>query len=309
MNKNIDLFSVFPIGLGTSYNYGVRPTSEEIGKLLTTAYDNGIDFFDTAAMYNTEIEVGRYLPRSKIILASKGGLTRIDGVKVIDNLNIRRDCEASLRRLNTDVIDLYYLHRWDKVTPIEDIVGIMSDLVREGKIRAIGLSEVSSATIQRAHAVHPITALQSEYSLWTRNSNLEICQELGIRFVAFSPLARGFFGGEMQINRITDLRHHMPRFIPENYQQNLSLLERVQQLADNEKCTTSQLSLAWLMLKKIIPIPGTTKPQHIIENIASIKITLSEETIKQLDLLGPAIGERYNEQMLKELDVDICSNR
>jgi aryl-alcohol dehydrogenase-like predicted oxidoreductase len=296
------MFNIFPIGLGTSYSYGFRPNSNDIGTLLTTAYDNGVDFYDTAAMYGTEQEVGKYLPRDKIVLASKGGMTRIDGVKVIDNLNIRRDCEASLRRLNTDVIDLYYLHRWDKVTPIEDIIGIMAGLVQEGKIRAIGLSEVSADTIKRAHSVHPIAAVQSEYSLWTQSSILNTCQGIGIRFVAFSPLARGFFGGAMQIDRVTDLRHHMPRFAPENYQQNLSLLERVQQLAQREQCTTAQLSLAWLLEKGITPIPGTTNPQHVLENIASVNIKLSAETIDDLNSLPPATGERYNEQMMKELD-------
>jgi len=296
------MLNIFPIGLGTSYSYGFRPSTEEIGKLLTTAYDNGVNFFDTAAMYNTEIEVGRYLPRSNIVLASKGGMTRIDGAKVIDNLNIRRDCEASLSRLDTDCIDLYYLHRWDKTTPIEDIVGIMSDLVREGKIRAIGLSEVSDTTIRRAHSIHPIAAVQSEYSLWTQNSTVETCQELDIKFVAFSPLGRGFFGGEMQIDRVEDLRNHMPRFLPKNYQQNLRLLDQVKQLADKENCTTAQLSLAWLLTKNIIPIPGTTNCQHILENIASVAIRLSTETIKKLDSLSPAVGERYNEQMMKELD-------
>lgn len=299
------MLNIFPIGLGTSYSYGFRPSSQEIGQLLTTAYDNGVNFFDTAAMYGTEPELGQYLPRANIVLATKGGMTRIDGVKVIDNLNIRRDCEASLRRLNTDVIDLYYLHRWDKVTPIEDIVGIMSDLVKEGKIRAIGLSEVSSATIRRAHATHPITAVQSEYSLWTKNNTLNTCQELDIKFIAFSPLARGFFGGVMQVERVTDLRHHMPRFTPENYQLNLPLLKRVQQLADTENCTTAQISLAWLLTKNITPIPGTTDPQHILENITSVNIKLSTKTIDDLNSLPSAIGERYNEQMMKELDFSL----
>ena len=298
------MFNIFPTGLGTSYSYGYRPSSDAIGTILKTAYDHGVDFYDTAAMYGTEQEVGKYLPRDKIVLASKGGMTRIDGVKVIDNLNIRRDCEVSLRKLNTDVIDLYYLHRWDKLTPIEDIVGIMSDLVQEGKIRAIGLSEVSTATIQRAHSVHPIAAVQSEYSLWTHSPTLNVCQELGIRFVAFSPLARGFFGGLMQIERVTDLRHHMPRFAPENYQQNLPLLEQVQQLAQREQCTTAQLSLAWLLAKGITPIPGTTSTQHLIENINAVDIKLSATTIEELNTLPMAVGERYNLQMLMELDVD-----
>jgi aryl-alcohol dehydrogenase-like predicted oxidoreductase len=188
------------------------------------------------------------------------------------------------------------------VTPIEDIVGIMSDLVQEGKIRAIGLSEVSANTIKRAHSVHPLTAVQSEYSLWTQSSTLDICQKLGIRFVAFSPLARGFFGGVMQVERVTDLRHHMPRFTPENYQLNLPLLKRVQQLADTENCTTAQISLAWLLTKNITPIPGTTDPQHILENITSVNIKLSTKTIDDLNSLPSAIGERYNEQMIKELD-------
>lgn len=298
------MFNIFPIGLGTSYSYGCRPNSDTVGTILKTAYDHGVDFYDTAAMYGTEQEVAKYLPRDKIVLASKGGMTRIDGVKVIDNLNIRRDCEVSLRKLNTDVIDLYYLHRWDKLTPIEEIVGIMADLVQEGKIRAIGLSEVSTATIQRAHSVHPIAAVQSEYSLWTQNSTLNICQELGIRFVAFSPLARGFFGGLMQIERVTDLRHHMPRFSPENYQQNLPLLEQVQQLAQREQCTTAQLSLAWLLAKGITPIPGTTSTQHLIENTNAVNIKLSTATIEELNTLPIAVGERYNRQMLMELDVD-----
>ncbi|RZI99249.1 MAG: aldo/keto reductase, partial [Rubrivivax sp.] len=245
-------FTVSAIGLGCmnlSHAYGVPPSPEQGEKVLLAALDAGVTLFDTAALYgfgaNEEL-VGRVLAphRRKFTLASKGGMAGVrgeDGVvkRVIDGRpeTVRRNCEDSLRRLKTDVIDLYYLHRWDKSVPIEESVGAMSDLVRAGKVQALGLSEVSAATLRRAHAVHPIAAVQTEYSLWTRNPEIaviEACRELGATFVAFSPLARAFLTGkltEVESLDAKDIRRPMPRFAPDNYAKNMKLIGPFTQLA------------------------------------------------------------------------------
>jgi aryl-alcohol dehydrogenase-like predicted oxidoreductase len=241
-----------------------------------------------------------------------------EGVKrVIDGRPevIRQNCEESLARLGTDVIDLYYLHRWDKKVPIEDSVGALSDLVRAGKIREIGLSEVSATNLRKAHAVHPIAALQTEYSLWTRNPEIAVlkaCEELGITFVAFSPVARGFLCGALRdIGALgaNDIRRTMPRFATDSYAANLSLLEGYQAIAREVGCTPAQLALAWLLHKdgKLIPIPGTQNIRHLEDNMAAANVVLSPEYMQRLEaLINPQTvkGARYNAVGNSEVDTE-----
>lgn len=319
-------FNVSAIGFGCmniSHAYGNPPEPDVAAALLERAFEAGINFFDTAALYgfgsNEELLGKTFLKkhRSEIVLASKGGMAGVDGKRVINGRPeaIRKNCEESLRRLQTDVIDFYYLHRWDKKIPIEDSVGEMSRLVEEGKVRAIGLSEVSARTIEKAHKIHPIAAVQTEYSLWTRNPEiavLETCKDLGIAFVAFSPVARGFLGGKLlEVNSLDakDIRRGMPRFYPENYRKNLEILRKLQDIAQVENCSIAQLSLAWLLAKgnHIIPIPGTTKVEHLMDNIGSLNITLSSQTIASLDLIlneNSVVGARYNEATQTEIDTE-----
>ena len=263
--------------------------------------------------------------RQHITLCSKGGMAGVrfdDGVKrVIDGRPeaIRRNCEDSLRRLQTDVIDLYYLHRWDKKVPIEDSVGAMSDLVREGKVRSLGLSEVSAPTLRRAHGVHPIAALQTEYSLWTRNPEiavLQACQELGVSFVAFSPLGRAFLTGTMtEADSLlaSDIRKTMPRFMAEHFAKNLALLAPLRALAQQAGCTPAQLALAWLLHQStgILPIPGTTSLAHLQEDLAANAVRLTAGLVQQLEaLMTPASvsGNRYNNQAQSEVDTEAWSS-
>jgi len=227
---------------------------------------------------------------------------------------IRATCEAALKRLKTDVIDLYYLHRWDKQVPIEDSVGALSDLVRAGKIQTIGLSEVSAATLRLAHAVHPVTALQTEYSLWTRNPEiavLQACRELGVAFVAFSPVARGFLCGEIDVSALDakDIRRTMPRFAPDNYAANLKLLAPFQAIAVEVGCTPAQLAIAWLLHlgNDILPIPGTAREDHLRENIGAADVKLDAATMAKLEALinqQTVKGNRYNEQANREVDTE-----
>ena len=328
--RSLGSFQVSAIGLGCmnlSHAYGVPPSFEEAERLLVRALDLGVTLFDTAALYgfgaNEEL-VGKVLGphRSRFTLASKCGMQGVpnaDGVKVrvIDGrpATIKATCEDSLRRLKTDVIDLYYLHRWDRQVPVEESVGALSDLVQAGKIRTIGLSEVSADTLRRAHAVHPITALQTEYSLWTRNPEiavLEACRELGVTFVAFSPMARGFLPGTLRDVGgfdAKDIRRSMPRFTPSNYAANLALLEGVAAVALEAGCTLAQLALAWLLQRgeHIIPIPGTTRIDHLEENCSSAAVRLSEAHMRQLDaLMNPhnVQGTRYNTATQKEIDTE-----
>ncbi len=324
-------FDVSAIGLGCmnlSHAYGPPPPFEDAEKLLLTALDSGVTLFDTAALYGfgaNETLVGRVLSphRSRFTLASKCGMQGVDVnndgklVRVIDGrpATIQATCEDSLRRLKTDVIDLYYLHRWDKKVPIEDSVGALGDLVRQGKIRSIGLSEVSAATLRRAHAVHPITAVQTEYSLWTRNPEialLQACKELGAAFVAFSPVARAFLTGKLQAVTALDakdIRRSMPRFEPANYAANLKLLSAYQAIATEAGCTPAQLALSWLLHRgdHIIPIPGTTSLAHLAEDLASVDVKLSLAIMTKLDALineKTVNGGRYNAQSQSEVDTE-----
>lgn len=329
--RTLGQFRVAELGLGcmnASHAYGVPPQPAVAERVLLEALDRGVTLFDTAALYgfgaNEEL-VGRVLGkhRSHIVLATKGGMAgvEVNGIKqrVIDGspAALRRNCEDSLRRLGTDVIDLYYLHRTDlrNRVPIEDSVGEMSRLREEGKVQALGLSEVSATTLRRAYAVHPITALQSEYSLWTREpeiATLDTCAELGIAFVAFSPLGRGFLGGELRaVSSLhpKDIRNGMPRFSVENYPRNLQLLEVLVEVASELHCTAAQVSLAWLLHRAahIIPIPGTTRVDHLVQNLQAPHVALDPDVIRRLDLAineRMVIGERYAAATMSEIDTE-----
>jgi aryl-alcohol dehydrogenase-like predicted oxidoreductase len=329
-NRHLGPFSVTAIGLGCmnlSHAYGVPPPPEQGGRVLRAAIEQGVTLFDTAALYgfgkNEEL-VGRVLKphRSRITLCSKGGLAGVpdeNGVlkRVIDGRPevLRRNCEDSLRRLQTDVIDLYYLHRWDKKVPIEDSVGAMGRLVEEGKVRTIGLSEVSAATLRRAHAVHPVTAVQNEYSLWTRNPEIAMraaCRELGVALVAFSPVARGFLCDavpDVSTLEAKDIRRTMPRFDAEHHARNLKLLPAYRELAREAGCTPAQLALAWLLHRgeDVIPIPGTTNVEHLKEDLAAADVRLEADLIRRLEALvneKTVSGNRYGEQANREVDTE-----
>ena len=329
--RKLGPFNVSAISLGCmnlSHAYGAPVSAEQGERVLLAALDAGVTMFDTATLYGfgaNETLVGNVLAkhRSRFTLASKCGLSGVDTagdgkqVRVIDGRpeTIRAACEASLKRLQTDVIDLYYLHRWDKKVPVEDSVGALGELVAAGKVRTIGLSEVSAATLRRAHAVHPITAVQTEYSLWTRNPEiavLDACRELGVAFVAFSPLARGFLGADLQdVSSLDakDIRRSMPRFAPDNYEANLKLLPGYQRLASEAGCTPAQLALAWLLQKgeHIIPIPGTTSVPHLLDDLGALNVNLSGELIARLEALindKTVAGNRYNEQSNREVDTE-----
>ena len=329
--RQLGPFSVSAISLGCmnlSHAYGAPVSAAQGERVLLAALDAGVNMFDTAALYGfgaNETLVGNVLSkhRSRFTLASKCGMTGVDAagdgklVRVIDGRpdTIRATCEAALKRLQTDVIDLYYLHRWDKQVPIEDSVGALADLVAAGKIRTLGLSEVSADTLRRAHAVHPITALQTEYSLWTRNPEiavLDACRELGIAFVAFSPVARGFLCGELHdVSTLDakDIRRTMPRFAPDNYAANLQLLTPYKAIAQEVGCTPSQLALAWLLHKgeHIIPIPGTTREAHLMDDLGAADVTLDASIMARLETLineKTVTGNRYNEQGSREVDTE-----
>jgi aryl-alcohol dehydrogenase-like predicted oxidoreductase len=327
--RQIGPFTVSAIGLGCmnlSHAYGVPPSAEQGERVLLAALDAGVTLFDTAALYGfgaNEKLVGQVLRRhrSQFTLASKGGMAGVgfpDGVKrVIDGSPqaIRRDCENSLRNLQTDVIDLYYLHRWDKKVPIEDSVGAMADLVAAGKVRTIGLSEVSETTLRRAHAVHPISAVQTEYSLWSRNAEIAVlkaCADIGAAFVAFSPVARGFLSDiplDLAALDAKDIRRGMPRFAPENFAANQKLLPPFKALAAAAGCTSAQLALAWLLHKAphIVPIPGTTSVSHLQEDLGADQVQLSLDTIAAVEALinqNTVTGARYNAQASSEVDTE-----
>ena len=323
--RTIGPFSVSAIGLGCmnlSHAYGAPPSFDDAKALLHRALDLGVTFFDTASLYGfgaNETLVGQVLgtQRSKFTLASKCGMTGVEGKRVIDGrpATIKRTCDDSLTRLRTDVIDLYYLHRWDKRVPIEESVGALADLVSAGKVRGIGLSEVSAATLRRAHAEHPITALQNEYSLWTRNAELgalDACRELGVTLVAFSPLARGFLGGTLRDVSgfdAKDIRRSMPRFEAANYAANLKLLDGAQAIARDAGCTVAQLALAWLLARgpHIVPIPGTTQIAHLEENVAAAAVLPTADVLARIDALinqGSVVGTRYNATTQTEIDTE-----
>ncbi len=323
-NRQLGPFRVSAIGLGCmslSHAYGAPPPVEAGEELLLRALDLGYSFFDTAALYGggaNESLVGKALAsrRDEFTLASKCGLTLEDGGRVMSNdpKKLRQTCEESLKRLNTEVIDLYYLHRWDKVTPIEEAVGGLADLVEAGLVKAIGLSEVSADTLRRAHAVHPIAAVQSEYSLWTRNPEvavLDACAELGVGFVAFSPVARGFLTDEppaVEHFEPRDIRKSMPRFQGDNWASNLKLLEGVDAVARDTGLSCAQLALAWTLAQRpfVVPIPGTTRIDHLHENAGGDR-DLSAEALARLDeLINPATvcGPRYPASVQPEIDTE-----
>ena len=329
--RQLGPFTVSAIGLGCmnlSHAYGAPISAEQGERVLLAALDAGVTLFDTATLYGfgaNETLVGRVMKshRHKFTLASKCGLHGVDVagdgklVRVIDGspATIRKSCEDSLRRLQTDVIDLYYLHRWDKKVPIEDSVGALAELVKKGHIRSIGLSEVSATTLRKAHAVHPIAAVQTEYSLWTRNPEiavLDACRELGTAFVAFSPVARGFLcAGLTDISTLDakDIRRAMPRFSAENYAANLKLLPAYSALAEEAACSPAQLAIAWLLHKAahIIPIPGTTSLAHLHDDLGADLVGLRPELIARIEALinqKSVSGPRYAPQAASEVDTE-----
>jgi aryl-alcohol dehydrogenase-like predicted oxidoreductase len=326
--RQLGIFKVQAIGLGCmnlDHAYGPSVSDSQGERVLLGALDAGYDFLDTATLYGggkNETRIGEVLKkhRNRYTLASKCAMAIIpvDGkpTRVIDGRpeTLKRQVEDSLRRLQTDVIDLYYMHRWDRQVPIEDSVGALSDMVRKGHIRAIGLSEVGAATLRKAHAVHPIAAVQSEYSLWTRDPEIAVlqeCKELGVGFVAFSSVARKFFGGLTDVNALDtkDIRRTMSRFQGENLQKNLALLPPMQAMADELGVSLAQLALAWVLAQAehIVSIPGTTNPQHMLDNFAAQKITLSGAQIEKLDQMinrHNVSGPRYDAQSQSEVDTE-----
>lgn len=308
--------------MNLSHAYGVPPTAKDAERLLHEAVDAGVRLFDTAALYgfgaNEEL-VGRALRthRNQVVLASKCGMTGVNGTRVIDGrpTTILRTADEALTRLGTDVIDLYYLHRIDRQVPVEDSVGALAQLVEQGKVRAIGLSEASADTLRRAHAVHPVAALQNEYSLWSRNpelGTLDACREMGVALVAFSPLARGVLTArppELESLPSGDIRRSMPRFDTVNYPANLALRDELVSVGKSCGVTLAQLALAWVLSRgnHVIAIPGTRQVRHLHENLATLEAEVPAEALAAAGrILGSDTvhGSRYNAATLDEIDTE-----
>jgi aryl-alcohol dehydrogenase-like predicted oxidoreductase len=309
--------------MGLSDFYSSSNATEAQGiALIHQALDAGVTFLDTADAYGpftNEVTVGKAIKgrRDRVVIATKFGIVREPGTPVRGISGtaayVRSACEASLKRLDVEAIDLYYQHRVDPKTPIEETVGAMAQLVKEGKVRYLGLSEAAPSTIKRAHAVHPISALQTEYSLWSRDPEDEILpavRQLGIGFVPYSPLGRGFLAGRFR--KIEDLaaddwRRESPRFQGENFAKNLAVLERINALAEQKGCTPSQLALAWLLAQgeDIVPIPGTTHAARLGENLGATRVTITAEDQKSIEMVAPhgvAAGPRYHPSMARLLN-------
>jgi aryl-alcohol dehydrogenase-like predicted oxidoreductase len=324
LGKSSLVVSALGLGcMGMSEFYG-NPNEQESIATIHHAIDRGITLLDTADVYgmgrNEEL-VGRAIEkrRNEVIVATKFGIVRDASNPNQRGVSghpeyVRKSCEQSLRRLKISTIDLYYQHRVDTDVPIEETVGAMARLIEEGKVRYLGLSEASAPTIRRAHTAHPIAALQSEYSLWSRDPEdgaLAACRELGIGLVPYSPLGRGFLTG--QIKKFEDLapddyRRSSPRFQGENFQKNLQLVQRIQQMAVEKFCTPAQLALAWVLAqgKDIVPIPGTTKRKNLDENLGALEVSLTAADLARIEELAPrgvAAGDRYNQEMMKRVGV------
>ncbi len=319
LGKSSLVVSAMGLGcMGMSQSYGTPDDAESIAT-IHHAFDRGMTFLDTADMYgaglNEEI-VGRAIEkrRNEAIVATKFGNMRTpDGSMVVNGRPeyVQQACEASLRRLRISTIDLYYQHRVDPNVPIEETIGAMARLVEQGKVRYLGMSEAGAKTIRRAHAVYPISALQSEYSLWTRDPEQEIlgvCRELGIALVAYSPLGRGILTGRIKNNEFgqNDFRRVSPRFQGENFRKNLELVERVERMASEKRCTPAQLALAWVLARgeDIVPIPGTKRRTYLDEDLGALDIRLSASDLEQIDQIAPlgaASGTRYPEVHMKRV--------
>jgi aryl-alcohol dehydrogenase-like predicted oxidoreductase len=307
--------------MGMSQSYG-EPDDKESIATLNHAIDRGITFLDTADMYGNGANEELLAPvlakrRNEVILATKFGNVRAPDGRYLEVNGtpeyVQSACEASLRRLKISTIDLYYLHRVDKDTPIEDTVGAMARLIEQGKVRYLGLSEASAKTIRRAHATYPIAALQSEYSLWTREHEVDIiptCRELGVGFVPYSPLGRGFLTGQVKSAEFgpKDFRGISPRFQGENFQKNLELVARVEKLAAEKHCTPAQLALAWVLAQggDMVPIPGTKRRKYLDDNLGALDVPLTPADLHQIDGVlprGAAVGARYPEEFMNRVGI------